>query len=162
MNFDIIIIGGSFAGMTAALALAEASKDLKIAIVEKQDIVKQDRKRDGRAYAISAASLKLFKEIGIFDAVQAEAGIISDIKITDYKSPLFLDFLAREVGGDMGQIIENYHIHNALRDQILQRKNITVFAPNFYEEITFPPFCHPERSEGSYYTHQRSFGFASG
>lgn len=135
--FDFVIIGGSFAGMTTALALTQVSPDLKIAIVEKQDILKQDRKRDGRAYAISAASLKLFKEIGIYDAVQLDAGKISDIKITDYKSPFFLDFLGFEVGGDLGQIIENYHIHNALRDQIIQCKNITVFSPNFYEEISF-------------------------
>jgi 2-octaprenyl-6-methoxyphenol hydroxylase len=169
-NFDIVIIGGSFAGMTAALALSNVSEQLKIAIVEKQDILKSDRKRDGRAYAISATSLKLFKEIGIFDVTNQEAGKISDIKITDYKSPFFLDFIGRDVGGDLGQIIENYHIHNALRDQILQRKNISVFAPNFYEEITFNPLnhhdssssnpkspplhpksppCHPERSEGS-------------
>ena len=58
-NFDITIIGGSFAGMTTALALINAAPNLKIAIVEKLDILNQDRKRDGRAYAISAASLKL-------------------------------------------------------------------------------------------------------
>ncbi len=137
MNFDFTIIGGSFAGMTSALALSNVSPDLKIAIIEKQNILKEDKKRDGRAYAISSASLKLFKEIGIFDELQTEAGIISDIKITDYKSPFFLDFLKRETGGDLGQIIENYHIHNALRNQILQRKNISVFAPNFYQEIKF-------------------------
>ena len=136
-NFDLTIIGGSFAGMTAALALSNVSPELKIAIIEKQDILKQDRKRDGRAYAISAASLKLFKEIGIFDETSKEAGVISDIKITDYKSPFFLDFLGREVGGDLGQIIENYHIHNALRNQILLRENITLFAPDSYEEIEF-------------------------
>ena len=34
-HFDITIIGGSFAGMTAALYLANISKDLKIAIIEK-------------------------------------------------------------------------------------------------------------------------------
>ncbi len=136
-NFDFTIIGGSFAGMTAALALANVSPDLKIALVEKLDILNQDRKRDGRAYAISAASLKLFKEIGIFDQTNKEAGVIADIKITDHKSPFFLDFLGHEVGGDLGQIIENYHIHNALRDQILLRKNITLFVPNSYEEINF-------------------------
>jgi len=123
--------------MTSALALTRVSPELKIAIVEKQNILESNRKRDGRAYAISSASLKLFKEIGIFDVLQAEAGKISDIKITDYKSPLFLDFLGCEVGGDLGQIIENYHIHNALRDQILQKKNITIFAPNSYEDIEF-------------------------
>lgn len=136
-NFDLTIIGGSFAGMTAALALANVSSKLRIAIIEKQDILKTDRKRDGRAYAISSSSLKLFKEIGIFDEVVKEAGVISDIKITDYKSPFFLDFLSRDVGGDLGLIIENYHIHNALRNQVLLRKNITIFAPNSYEEIEF-------------------------
>ncbi len=137
MNFDIIIIGGSFAGMTSALALAVVSDDLKIAIVERQDILNHDRKRDGRAYAISSASLKLFEEIGIFERLEKEAGKISDIKITDQKSPFILDFIGSEVEGDFGMIIENYHIHNALRDEVLKRKNVTVFCPNFYEEIKF-------------------------
>ncbi|NBV06542.1 MAG: hypothetical protein EBS06_04825 [Proteobacteria bacterium] len=137
-NFDFIIIGGSFAGMTTALSLSNVSADLKIAIIEKQDILKQDRKRDGRAYAISAASLKLFAEIGIYEELQKEAGKIKDIKITDYKSPFLLDFIGYEVdpkNGQLGQIIENYQIHNALRNQILQRKNIEIFSPNFYQEI---------------------------
>ena len=136
MNFDFTIIGGSFAGMTSALALTQVSPNLKIAIIEKQDILGADRKRDGRAYEFSSTQLKFFKEIKIFDELQDNAGIISDIKITDYKSPLFLDFLKRETGGDLGQIIENYQIHNALRDQILQRKNISVFAPNSACDVT--------------------------
>jgi len=139
-NFDITIIGGSFAGMTTALALINAAPNLKIAIVEKLDILNQDRKRDGRAYAISAASLKLFKEIGIYDEVAPHGGKIYDIKITDYKSSFILDFIGREVDvaqGQLGMIIENYHIHNALRDQVLKRQNITVFSPNSYEEIKF-------------------------
>lgn len=139
-NFDFIIVGGSFAGMTCALALSEISSELKIAIIEKQDILKQDRKRDGRAYAISAASLNLFKRIGIYDELQSHAGKISDIKITDYKSPFILDFIGQDVDekeGQLGQIIENYHIHNALRNQILKHENIEIFSPNFYEEIKF-------------------------
>ena len=139
-NFDITIIGGSFAGMTAALALSNISPDLKIAVIEKQNILTQDKKRDGRAYAISSASLKVFKEIGIFDEVAPQAGKISDIKITDHKSPFILDFIGLEVdekNGQLGQIIENYHIHNALRNQMLLRKNITIFCPNFYEKIEF-------------------------
>lgn len=138
--YDFVIIGGSFAGMTTALALSQVSRDLKIAIIEKQDIINQDRQRDGRAYAISSSSLKLFKEIGIYDEVIVEAGKISDIKITDYKSPFLLDFIGNEVDekeGQLGQIIENYHIHNALRNRVVAVKNIEVFAPNFYKEISF-------------------------
>ncbi|MDX2083227.1 MAG: FAD-dependent monooxygenase [Rickettsiales bacterium] len=139
-NFDIIIIGGSFAGMTTALALADISSDLKIAVIEKQDIINQDRKRDGRAYAISSASLQLFREIRIFSETNQHAGKISDIKITDHKSPFILDFIGAEVDekeAQLGQIIENYHIHNALRNQLVTRKNITTFCPNSYQEINF-------------------------
>lgn len=139
-NFDITIIGGSFAGMTAALMLAEISPDLQIAIIEKQDIIKQDRKRDGRAYAISSQSLDVFREIKIFDEVKTHAGKIADIKITDHKSPFFLDFLGKEVdakNAELGQVIENYHIHNALRNRVLKHENITLFCPNFYKEISF-------------------------
>ena len=139
-NFDITIIGGSFAGMTAALALADIASDLKIAIIEKQDILNQDRKHDGRAYAISSSSIELFKEIGIFHEVEKYSGIISDIKITDHKSPFILDFIGLEVdeaNGNFGRIIESYYIHNALRNQILKRENIELFCPNSYEEIKF-------------------------
>lgn len=143
-NFDITIIGGSFAGMTAALSLAGISDDLKIAVIEKQDIVNHDKKRDGRAYAISSASLKLFREIGIYDELLPNAGKISDIKITDHKAPFILDFIGCEVDeqdGQLGQIIENYHIHNALRNRLLKQKNVTLFSPNFYEEISFGEKC---------------------
>lgn len=159
-NFDITIIGGSFAGMTAALVLGRAAPSLKIAVVEKLDIVNNSRARDGRAYAISSKSLQVFKEIGIYEELLENAGKIADIKITDYKSPFILDFLGRDVAalaekreafltserakaglelGEclLGQIIENYHIHNALRNALLKQENITVFAPNSYEEIEF-------------------------
>lgn len=151
MNFDITIIGGSFAGMTAALSLSQISKDLKIAVIEKQDIVSQDKKRDGRAYAISSSSLKLFREIGIYEEVLPSAGKIADIKITDHKSPFILDFIGLEVDeqeGQLGQIIENYHIHNALRNRLLQQKNITLFSPNFYEEISFGEKCAVKLDNG--------------
>ena len=93
--FDIAIIGGSFAGMTSALALSSKMPNLQIAIIEQQNLLENEKKADGRSYAISSASLKLFKEIGIFDELQEFSGKISDIKITDYKSPFYLDFWQR-------------------------------------------------------------------
>lgn len=139
-GFDITIIGGSFSGMAAALALADISDNLKIAVIEKQDILNHDRKRDGRAYAISAESIKFFQKIQIFDEVMQNAGEISDIKITDHKSPFFLDFLgsqSSEEEGGFGQVIESYHVHNALRNQLVKRRNVTIFSPNSYKEINF-------------------------
>ena len=137
-NFDIVIIGGSFAGMTSALGLANISPDIKIAIIEKIDIKNQDRKNDGRSYAISSSSLQFFQEIDIYDELQQDAGKIRDIKISDGNSPLILDFFGATINKktkQLGQIIESYQIHNALRNKILKQKNITIFCPNYYKEI---------------------------
>jgi 2-octaprenyl-6-methoxyphenol hydroxylase len=139
-NFDIIIIGGSYSGMTAALALANISNDIKIAVIEKQNILTQDKKRDGRAYAISNSSLELLKELNIYEQVIKNAGEIKNIQITDYKSPIILNFLSKEIEANcnnFGFIIESYLIHNALRDQLITKANITVFCPNSYQEINF-------------------------
>lgn len=137
-KFDIVIIGGSFAGMSSGLALSQISPDLKIAIIEKVNIKLQDRKRDGRGYAISSKSLNFFKEIGIFDEASKDCGTIQDIKITDYKSPFFLDFLAKDVDQkNFGSLIESYVVHNCLRDRLLKQENIEIFCPNSYEEIDF-------------------------
>lgn len=137
-NFDITIIGGSFAGMSAALALALISPELKIAVIEKQDIVNHNRKADGRGYAISNSSLRLFQEIGVDRQILQEAGVIKDIRITDYKSSAVLDFLSKEADEkNFGALIESFVIHNALRDQLVLQKNIKLFCPHSYQDIQF-------------------------
>jgi 2-octaprenyl-6-methoxyphenol hydroxylase len=139
-NFDIIIIGSSYAGMSCALALADIANDLKIAIVEKEDIFAQQKSADGRAYAISAKSLEFFKKIGIYQELTPYAGKISDIKITDNKSPFVLDFIGNEVdpiNNQLGQIIENHYIFEALKKRLMLQKNITIFCPNYYQAVDF-------------------------
>ncbi len=139
-KFDITIVGSSFAGMSCALTLAQISPQISIALIEKENIFDKVRTDDGRAYAISSSSLKLFQELGIYDELQNVAGKISDIKITDYKSPFVLDFIGLEVdekNGQLGQIIENHFIFEALKNKISQQKNIKIFCPNFYQEINF-------------------------
>lgn len=139
-DFDVIIIGGSYAGMATVLYLASVAPDLKIALIEKQDIINTDKKTDGRALAISRLSLELFKQIEIYDKIVDSAGLIKDIKITDHKSPIILDFLGKEVdkkSGSFGLVVESYALHNALRNQLLKQKNIKIFCPKSYQEISF-------------------------
>ena len=142
-QFDIIVIGGGFSGLTAALYLAAANPHLKIALLEKSDIIKQDKQRDGRAFAISQSSLKVFERIGILENIKPFAGAIEDIKIVDGNSPFYLHFNAdcnshaANNRGTLGWVIENYHIHNALRDKALRQNNIEIICPNFYQEIIF-------------------------
>jgi len=139
-KFDIIIIGSSFAGMTCALMMAQISPQISIALIEKNNIFNQTRAEDGRAYAISSASLKVFQELAILDELEKIAGKIADIKITDYKSPIILDFIGAEfdkINHQFGAIIENHFIFEALKNRLKLQKNIQIFCPNFYQEINF-------------------------
>lgn len=139
MKFDIIIIGGGFAGLTSALSLSQFNPNLKIALLEKSDIKNQNKQRDGRAFAISKTSMEIFESVGIANQIKPQGGTIKDIKIVDggassYFAPI-LDFESKNSG--FGLVIENYHIHNALRDKSLKQNNLEIICPNFYDEIIF-------------------------
>lgn len=142
-KFDIIVIGGGFSGLTAALHLATTNPQIKIALIEKSNIIKEDKQRDGRAFAISQSSLKIFEQIGILTSIQPFAGVIEDIKIVDGNSPFYLHFdanydaITNQNQKKFGLVIENYHIHNSLRDKALQQNNLQIISPNFYQEIIF-------------------------
>ncbi len=139
-KFDIAIIGSSFVGMSCALAMAKISPQISVAIIEKQNVFDIEKSNDGRAFAISSSSLDFFKEIAILENLQNVSGKISDIKITDYKSPFILDFISEEFEKNhqhFGAIIENHYIFEELKKKVLQQKNITIFCPNYYQEINF-------------------------
>ncbi len=142
-KFDIIVIGGGFAGLTAALNLAQSNPYLKIALLEKSDIIKQDKQKDGRAFAISKSSLQVFEKIGILEKIKPVAGVIKDIKIVDNKSPFYLHFAANSNSNKTGNlekfglVIENCYIHDALKNKALEQNNLEIICPNFYQEIVF-------------------------
>jgi len=138
-QFDIIVVGGGFSGLTAALSLANSNHHIKVALLEKSDIIKQDKQRDGRAFAISKSSLKVFEQIDILEDIRAFAGVIEDIKIVDGNSPFYLHFANQEKSDNsaFGLVIENFHIHNSLRNRALRQNNLEIICPNFYQEIIF-------------------------
>jgi 2-octaprenyl-6-methoxyphenol hydroxylase len=141
-NFDVIIIGGGFTGLTSALFLAKSAPQLKIALLEKSDIVNCDKKRDGRAFAISKLSLQMFHQLNILEDLKPFAGIIENIKIIDGNSPFYLNFDNSKFADDQnlncfGFVIENFYIHNCLKNKALAQNNITIICPNSYQDIIF-------------------------
>ena len=138
--YDIAIIGGGFCGLTAALCLAKANPNLKIALIEKNDIINQQRTRDGRVFAISKKSADLFADIGIEQELKQNAGIIADIMITGSASPFYLHFDGSEVNKKqpfMGLVIESFNVYNALRKAVLEQKNIKLICPAYYQDVSF-------------------------
>jgi 2-polyprenyl-6-methoxyphenol hydroxylase-like FAD-dependent oxidoreductase len=64
-HYDILIVGGGLVGQVTALACAKL-QNLSVALVDSKKIFDSKKMRaDGRAYALSASSLKLLKHLKI-------------------------------------------------------------------------------------------------
>lgn len=138
-HFDIVIIGGGPAGGLAGLALA--ARGFSCAIVDAGDPQEMRAAAfDGRTSAISYASARVFRRLGLWDAIAPEAEAIRDILVTDGRatsrfgagtvSSFHLHFDSRELEGvPLGWIVENRVIRDVLFDAIEAAEGVTLFAP---------------------------------
>lgn len=116
---DVLIVGGGLNGPALALALAQAG--LEVILLDA--LPRETREApafDGRAYALSLASERLLRAIGIWRAVAGRAQPITAIEISDGRpgetpSPLTLHFDGQEIDtGPMGQILKDRFLRSAL------------------------------------------------
>lgn len=138
-KFDIAIIGAGFAGLSTAISLSEISPDLAIALIEKTNFLAKKKESDGKNFAISNNSIKLFQKINIWDNLKDKAGPIKDIIISDKNSPFKLFFHNDDVKNSeqMGVMLKSHDIYNELCNKIKSQKNIQIFTPNSYQDINF-------------------------
>lgn len=82
-RFDIVISGGSFAGLAFARALTWALGDgIRIAIVDRSPR-KETTAPDARAFALSAGARRMLDTLGIWQAISNAAQPVTEIEITD-------------------------------------------------------------------------------
>ena len=77
---DILISGGSFAGLALALALAQAREGISITVIDPKPRGAADPAPDDpRAFALSASSQRLLETIGIWATIADMAQAVSEI-----------------------------------------------------------------------------------
>ena len=126
---DIIIVGGGLIG--SALAIALSSIGFDVTVVDRQsNKLTKSQNFDGRAYALSHASIRMLKVLGIWNYFKENAQPILDIKVSDGRvgegaSDWFLHFDHQELEeGPMGHLIEDRYIREALKTDIEMSKQI--------------------------------------
>ena len=139
---DVLIGGGGLVGQTLALALDSAGVSV-IVIDAAKPAETLAPHFDGRAFAIAFASYRMWRALGLGEALDAAAQPITQIMVTDGRlgnggrrggpSPLHLYFDAAELpgGGDepLGLMLENRHIRLALDCAVRARAAIKLIAP---------------------------------
>lgn len=116
---DILIAGGGLNGTTLALALASAGLDVMI-VDPIPGAIRGSDDFDGRGYALSVASQRVLKALGIWNRVDHETQPILDILVSDGRAgegpgPLVLHFDHAEIEeGPMGYMVEDRHLRPAL------------------------------------------------
>jgi 2-octaprenyl-6-methoxyphenol hydroxylase len=153
-QFDVIIAGGGFVGMTLALALASlAPKGFRVALIDAEP--PQKDKVDARASALSAASKGLLSVLGIWAELAGDAQPITSIDITDSSldaplRPHFLGFDDDLKPGESGAyMIENADLTRALNGAVAREPAIAVFAPDSVTGFSATPFdIEVERAKG--------------
>ncbi|HVZ99907.1 MAG TPA: UbiH/UbiF/VisC/COQ6 family ubiquinone biosynthesis hydroxylase [Caulobacterales bacterium] len=139
---EVLIGGGGLVGQTLALALDSAG--ISVAVV---DAAKPSETLaphfDGRAFAIAFASYRMWRALGLGDALDPVAQPIRQILVTDGRpgggarkggpSLLHLHFDGAELDatGDepLGLMLENRYIRLALDEAVRARPSIKVIAP---------------------------------
>lgn len=85
LKSDIVIAGGSYTGLTLALALAKSvGPEISVTVVDRDS--RQSRKDDVRAFAISAGPRHMLGLLGVWSLIEDEAQEVREILLTD--SPL--------------------------------------------------------------------------
>ena len=120
---DIVIAGGGLNGTSLALALASAG--LSVTLIDPQPVsTRASTDFDGRGYALSIASMRVLKALGVWQTIADQSQPILDIKVTDGRagegpSPLMLAFDHAEIEeGPMGHMIEDRRLRPALLDAV--------------------------------------------
>ncbi|TKT56345.1 ubiquinone biosynthesis hydroxylase [Rhizobiaceae bacterium LC148] len=126
---DMLVVGGGYVGLAAAVAVKQAAPHLKIEVVEAApETVWQ---KDERASAIIAAASRMLEVLGVWNEIQFEAQPISSMIVTDSRTsdpmrPVFLTFDGTiEEGRPFAHMVPNVAMVRALRGAC-ERLGITI------------------------------------
>ena len=129
LDSDIIIVGGGLNGSLLAVAAAKIGFST-IVLDSKETHSDELSSFEGRSYALAASSVRLLKNLEIFEDIRDCSQPILDIEILDGKlvqgpSQFSLHFDNNEIhDGPMGYMIEDRFIQKALFAKILASKRI--------------------------------------
>lgn len=124
-QIDITVVGGGLAGMVAAIALAQAGRQVAL-------VAPKSTKPDGRTTALMDQSIRLLDRLGVWQTIAESTAALSTMQIIDGTDRLLraptVAFRAAEIGLEaFGYNMPNQLLLAALGTAVGTESNITVF-----------------------------------
>jgi 2-octaprenylphenol hydroxylase len=134
-SYDVTIVGGGMVGLTLAKTLANSN--LTIAIIEANEHESLSPMPENRVSAITFASKTLFDNIGVWSLLKAgRITAYQSMQVWEKDSFGKIDFDAKQVRqNELGYIIENKNIQQALLNAVQAQNNVTFFCPDTLQNM---------------------------
>jgi len=126
---DMLVAGGGYVGLAAAVAVKQAAPHLKVEVIEAAPAGIWEK--DERASAIIAAATRMLEVFGVWDEIAPDAQpinrmIVTDSRTSDPVRPVFLTFDGEvEEGRPFAHMVPNVAMVRALRGAA-ERLGITI------------------------------------
>jgi 2-octaprenyl-6-methoxyphenol hydroxylase len=129
LRTDVLIVGGGMVGLTLAAALAGAG--VEVVVLDREAPSRQEGSAfDGRSSAIAWGSAQALAAIGLWQALEALAEPILEIRVSDGPALLFLEYRHAEVAPHpLGYIVENRDIRRELHAKLASLAAAKLLAP---------------------------------
>ena len=133
---DIAIIGGGLVGLCAALVLQHPKRS--VTIVEAGNLEQvQAEGLNARSIALSASSVQIFRALGIWPQIEAQAAPIRHIHVSSRGRWGATRLRAADYQLDaLGYVIENQALSRCLLDAVEASKKIKLLQNAAFESIT--------------------------
>jgi 2-octaprenyl-6-methoxyphenol hydroxylase len=133
---DIAIIGGGLVGLCAALVLQHARRSITIVEAGNLEQVRAEG-LNARSIALAASSVQIFRALGIWPRIEAQAAPIRHIHVSSRGRWGVTRLQAAEFQLDtLGYVIENQALGRCLLDAVEASKNIKLQQNATFESIT--------------------------
>ncbi|MEJ2479555.1 MAG: UbiH/UbiF/VisC/COQ6 family ubiquinone biosynthesis hydroxylase [Acidihalobacter sp.] len=140
-EFDVIVVGGGMVGAALAAALGQAGRSVAVVEARLPPAFRADDDYDLRVSAINRASQHLLERLGVWPGiVERRASAYRRMRVWDARSAGEIEFDAVELGEpDLGHIVENRVIQEALLERLEQLDTVRLFAPFGVETLEVGP-----------------------
>ncbi|MBY0355093.1 MAG: UbiH/UbiF/VisC/COQ6 family ubiquinone biosynthesis hydroxylase [Rickettsiales bacterium] len=123
---EVLIVGGGLIGTAMSIALSQRGVQVRVLERASQQSVFQPR-HDGRVSAISQASARVFRHLGVWDALAPHGEPILDIRVADEGSTAHVHFDHASVGdAPFGYMIPNTLIRQTLQTAMEAQSRVSI------------------------------------